>query len=112
MPPIPAAICGTREPTAKNRVATAIPNWPVASSRAMIDQVILSSGRVTLHAAGVGAGAPAAAELRGRGEAAFRPVGTGLHDMAAFLQIIDGRLRHAVFDHQHAGARGARPERD
>jgi hypothetical protein len=35
-----AAICGTRAPTAKNRVATAIPNWPVALSRAMIDQVI------------------------------------------------------------------------
>src|SRR6516165_7976894 len=40
MPPRPAAICGTRAPTAKNLVATAIPIWPVAVSRAMIDQVI------------------------------------------------------------------------
>ena len=40
MAPMPAAMCGTRAPTAKNLVATAMPNWPVAS-RAMIDQVIL-----------------------------------------------------------------------
>src|SRR6478735_6392273 len=119
MPPIPAAILGTSAPTAKNRVATAIPNWPVASSRAMIDQVIyvlssqpLPSGRIALHTAGIGAGASSAADLRGRGEAAFRPVGTGLHDMAAFLQIIDGCLRHPVLDDEHAGARGTRPERN
>src|SRR5712691_10415964 len=121
MPPRPAATCGTRAPTAKKRVATAIPNWPVMSSRAMIDQVIyalsrhlspLSSGRVALHAAGIGGSATAAADLRGGGEAAFRPVGTGLHDMPAALQAIDGRPRHAVLDHEHAGPRGARPERE
>jgi hypothetical protein len=31
---------GTRAPTAKNLVATAMPNWPVSLSWAMIDQVI------------------------------------------------------------------------
>ena len=40
MPPMLAAMYGTRAPTAKNFVATAMPNWPVALSRAMIDQVI------------------------------------------------------------------------
>src|SRR5882724_13552954 len=116
MPPIPAATCGTRAPTAKNLVATAMPNWPVAESRAMIDQVIsaypLSSGRVALHAPGIGGRAAAAANLGGRGEAAFRPVRPDLDDMAAALQGVDRRLRHAVFDHEHAGARGARPERN
>src|ERR1700704_2907217 len=106
MAPMPAAICGTCAPTAKNRVATAMPNWPVALSRAMIDQVICalwfehdlfgkpastfpdhasSPGRVALHAARIGGGATAAAEFRGGGEAALRPVGAGLHDMAALL---------------------------
>src|ERR1700732_1642980 len=113
MPPKPAEICGTRAPTAKNRVATAIPNWPVKLSRAMIDQVIqLASGRVTLHAPWIGGGAAAAANFGGGGKAALRPVGADLDDMAAVLQGIDRRLRHAVFDHEHAGARGARPERD
>ena len=37
--PAPAAVCGTSAPTAKNLVATAIPNFPLARSRAMIDQV-------------------------------------------------------------------------
>jgi hypothetical protein len=37
---MPGAMCGTRAPTAKNLVATAMPNWPVAPSLAMIDQVI------------------------------------------------------------------------
>jgi hypothetical protein len=40
MPPKPAAMNGTRAPTAKKRVATAMPIWPVASSLAMIDQVM------------------------------------------------------------------------
>src|SRR5258705_300181 len=118
---MPAAIYGTRAPTAKNRVATAMPNSPVAPSRAMIDQVIyvlssqlrpLPSGRVALHAAGVGGGAPATADFRGGGEAALGPVGPDLHDMTAALQVIDGRLRHAVLDDQHTGPRGTRPERD
>src|SRR3984957_14345074 len=113
MPPILGAICGTRAPTAKKRVATAIPNWPVKLSRAMIDQVIqLASGRVALHAPGIGGGGGAAANFGGGGEAALRPGRSGLDDMPAFRKIIDGRLRHAVLDHQHAGPRGARPERD
>src|SRR5258708_15801476 len=36
----------------------------------------LPSGRVALHAAGIGGGAPPAADLRGGGEAPFPPVGT------------------------------------
>jgi hypothetical protein len=31
---------GSLTPTAKKRLAAAIPIWPVAASRAMIDQVI------------------------------------------------------------------------
>src|SRR5215468_5773944 len=113
MPPRMGAICGTRAPTAKNLVATAMPIWQVEGSRAMIDQVISSaSGGVALHAARIGGGAAAGADFRGRGEAAFRPVGAGLDDMPAPRQLVDGRLRHTVFDHEHAGPRGARPERD
>src|SRR6266516_6748648 len=119
MPPIPAAICGTRAPTAKNLVATAMPIWPVVLSRAMIDQVIsllkpsvLASGCVTLHAPRIGGGTAARAYLGGRRQPAFRPVGAGLHDMAAPVELIDGCFRHAVLDHEHAGPRGAGPERD
>src|SRR4051812_32223350 len=113
MPPRMGAICGTRAPTAKNLVATAMPIWPVSVSRAMIDQVISSaSGSVALHAARIGGSAAARAYLGGGGEAAFRPGGAGLDDMAAALQLVDRRLGHAVLDHKHAGAGGARPERD
>src|ERR1700745_926263 len=98
MPPRPAAICGTRAPTAKNLVATATPIWPVMISRAMIDQVIsLASGGVALHAARMGGGAAARADLGCGGEAAFRPVGTGLDDVAAARQLVDGCLGYAVF---------------
>src|SRR5215207_1664898 len=115
---MPGAICGTRAPTAKNLVATAMPIWPVRGSRAMIDQVIfcclfeLSSRRVALHAPGIGGSAAAAANFGGCSEATFRPVGADLDDVAAAFQRIDRRLRHAVLDHEHAGTRGARPERD
>jgi hypothetical protein len=34
---------GSRTPTAKKRLAAAIPIWPVAGSRAMIDQVIVGN---------------------------------------------------------------------
>src|SRR6185312_5640371 len=111
MPPMPGAIYGTRAPTAKNLVATAMPMWPVRGSRAMIDQVIscclfeLSSCCVTLHPPGIGGGA-AAANPGGGGEAAFRPVRADLDDVATALQGIDGRLRYAVLDHEHAGACG------
>src|SRR5207237_7597108 len=57
-------------------------------------------------------GAPSAAQFRRRSEAAFRPVGTGLHDMTAALQTIDAGLWHAVLDHEHARPRGAGPERN
>src|SRR5215475_3204239 len=41
--PMPAAICGTRAPTAKNLVATAMAKSPLNLSRAMIDQVIAAA---------------------------------------------------------------------
>src|SRR4051812_17476628 len=107
-------MCGTRAPTAKNRVATAMPNWPVASSRAMIDQVILqklSTGRVALHAARIGGGAAAAADFRGGSEAAFRPVGTDFDLVAARPQLLHRGLRHTRFHHHDAGTGLARPER-
>src|SRR3569623_2634900 len=114
MAPKPAAMKGTRAPTAKKRVATAMPNWPVAGSRAMIDQVICvpsASRGVALHPARIGGGATARTNARGRGEASFRPVRADLHDMAALAQIFDRRLRHAVLDHERAGPGGARPAR-
>src|SRR5437763_15868936 len=119
MPPMPAATCGTRAPTAKNLVAAAMPIWPGVLSRAMIDQVIfllkpsvLASGCVTLHAPRIGGGTAARAHFGCRRQPAFRPVGAGLDDMAAPVELIDGRLRHEVFDHEYAGQRGAGPERD
>src|SRR3954452_11868853 len=92
-----------------------MPNWPVAGSRAMIDQVICflsASCGVALHAARIGGRAAARTNARGCGEAAFRPVGADLDDVTTLAQILDRRLGHAVLDHQHAGTRGARPERD
>src|SRR5690242_7842867 len=99
---MPGAICGTRAPTAKKRVATAMPIWPVAESRAMIDQVILSRSLpaccVALHAARVGGGATAAADPGSGGETSLGPFRADLDDMAAALQRIDGCLRHAAFE--------------
>src|SRR5271168_2830445 len=113
MAPMVGAMWGTRAPTAKNFVATAIAIWPVTLSLAMSDQVMgLASGRVALHAAGVGGGAAAAADFRGGGQAALRPVRTDLDDVAAAAQGLDGCLGNTVLDHHHAGACGARPERD
>ena len=40
--PAPVAMCGTKAPTAKKRVATMMPTRPLRSSRAMIDQVTAS----------------------------------------------------------------------
>src|SRR5689334_10206768 len=108
---MPAAICGTRAPTAKNFVATAMPNWPVSLSWAMIDQVIeLASCGVSLHAARVGGGMTADADLRCGGEAAFRPVGADLDGVAAPGQRISRRLRQPAFDDKHARTCRARPE--
>src|SRR5579864_6035071 len=103
---------GTRAPTAKNFVATAIPIWPVALSLAMIDQVMeLAPRGVALHAARVGRGTAARADLGRGGQAAFRPVRPDFDNVSALSQIFDRGPRHAVFDHQHAGPRGTRPER-
>src|SRR5215471_16945755 len=115
---MPGAMCGTRAPTAKNLVATAIPIWPEARSVAMIDQVIgwrlgfSTSCRVALHAPGIGGSATTAAEAGCSGQSAFRPIGSGFDDMAAARQLVARGLRHTVFDHEYAGPRGARPERN
>ena len=55
---------------------------------------------------------PGARDLGRLREAACRRLRADLDDMAAALQCVDGRLRLAVLDHDHAGPRGARPERD
>src|SRR4051794_32249532 len=104
---------GTRQPTAKFLVATAIPNCRVAGSRAMRDQVMVPSPprRVALHAARIGRRLAAVAVARGRGQAALRPVRTGLELVPALLEFVLCCLRHAALDDQHAGARGAWPER-
>src|SRR5579883_2832537 len=72
----------------------------------------LPARRIALHAARVGGGAAAAAIAGGGGEAAFRPGGAGLDDVAAASKLVAGRGGHAAFDDEHARARGARPERD
>src|SRR5690242_20750579 len=103
MPPTPAAICGTRAPTAKNFVATAMPNWPVALSLAMIDQVMscfLTSRRVALHTPRIGGRAAAFAKTGGGSQSSFRPVGAGLDHMSAAAQFVARRLGHAVLDHE------------
>src|SRR5580704_5420507 len=66
---------------------------------------------VTLHAARIGGGAAARADAGGGGEPAFRPVRADLDLVAAALELVDGLLRHAAFDHEEAWMRGARPER-
>src|SRR5262249_53029193 len=115
---MPGAMCGTRAPTAKNLVATAIPIWPEARSVAMIDQVIgwrlgfSTSCRVALHAPGIGGSATTATKAGCRGQTAFRPIGSGFDDMAAARPLVARRLRHTVFDHEYAGPGGARPERN
>src|SRR5215207_4940186 len=110
--PAPTSTYGTRAPTAKNFVATAIPTSPVMSSRAMIDQVTGSPPRrVALHAARIGGGPEAAAIARGGGEASFRPVLADLDDVAAAPQFLDGGFRHPPLHDDDAGPRLARPER-
>src|SRR5690349_5195197 len=124
-----AAICGTRHPTAKFLVATAMAKTPVAGSRAMRDQVIhplrthsaptrtrearttLAPRRVALHAARIGGGLAPLAVARSRRQAPLGPVRPDLQLVAALLQFVLRFLRHAPLDHGHAGARGARPER-
>src|SRR5262245_11583516 len=70
MAPTPAAMNGTRAPTAKNFVAIAMPKPPVALSRAMIDHVILQSfralpaGGLALRATRVDRGAAVGAVTR------------------------------------------------
>src|SRR5262249_35504199 len=77
----------------------------------------LSAGRsppggITLHAARIGGGAAATALARGRGETPLAPIVVDFDDMTAAAQFLHRRLRQPALDHQHAGARGARPERD
>src|SRR5919197_3988260 len=69
-------------------------------------------GGVTLHPARIGGGAAAPAFARRGGEAPLAPIGVNFDDMTAALQFLHGRLRQPAFDHQNAGPRGARPERD
>src|SRR4051812_18485482 len=104
---------GTRQPTAKFLVATAMPNCRVAGSRAMRDQVMGLSPprRVALHAARIGCRLAALAVARGSRQAALGPVRTNLELVPALLELILGRLRHAALDHQHARTSGTRPER-
>src|ERR1041384_1963772 len=73
---------------------------------------ILAPRSVALHAARIGCGFAAHAVLRGGGEAAFRPFRLDLDDMAAARELVAGLLRHSLFDLEHAGPRGAGPERD
>src|SRR5438477_3267290 len=68
--------------------------------------------RITLHAARIGGGAPARSDARGRGQPSLRPIRPDLDDVAAALELGDGRGRHPVLDNDDAGTRGARPERD
>src|SRR6185437_10212207 len=123
---------GTRAPTAKNLVATAIAMRPLSRSRKTIDQVIgprhssgahpheaplewrgpmrSSPGRVALHAARVGGGlAPRILAARG-GQAALGPVVVHLDFVAALAQFLDRLLGHPALQHQHARTGGARPE--
>src|SRR5262245_52188801 len=74
--------------------------------------VRLAPRGVALHATRVRRGTTAAAIARGGGEPALRPSRAELDDVAAAGELVAGRGRHAALDHQHAGARGARPERD
>src|SRR4051812_16235153 len=104
---------GTRAPTGKNFVATAMPNWPDSLSWAMIDQVILSAAcGVSLIAARVGGGATPRTDLRCRGEAAFGPVAAALDDVTARGQGVGRSLRQPALGDEDAGPRGARPERN
>src|SRR6266576_971945 len=56
--------------------------------------------------------AAATALARGGGEASLAPIGVDLDDVAAALQFLDRRARQPALDHQYAGPRRARPERD
>jgi len=96
-------------------------NWPVRENRgAMIDQVIsirpcaYRPRRVTLHAPWIGGGRGGGGQSWRRAvEAAFRPVGGRLRrhgrGPSGYRPLFFGTR---FFDHEHAGARGARPERD
>src|SRR6266849_8662574 len=73
---------------------------------------VLSPRRVALHAARICGGAAAAAVARGGGEPALAPVGVDLDDVPAPFELLHGLGRQPALDHEHAGPRGARPERD
>src|SRR5205823_11406247 len=58
--PSPDCTCGTSAPTAKNLLATAMPNFPLSRSRAMIDQVTEAHSVDSRPAFAFGTGNPAA----------------------------------------------------
>src|SRR5262249_52155247 len=68
-------------------------------------------GGVALHAARIGGGTTAATLACSRGQAALRPVGLDLDDVAAAAQLFNGVGRQPALDQEHAGTRFARPER-
>src|SRR5712671_863053 len=110
---MPERMKGTRQPTAKFFVATAMPKARVAGSRATMDQVMALPSpprRVALHAARIGGGLAALAVARCGGQAPLRPGRADLDLVSAALQFLLRRLRHAAFQHHHARPRGARPE--
>src|SRR5215213_505853 len=111
--PFRGSTLGTRAPTAKNFVATAMAIRPLSRSWKMIDQVMrrLPPGSVALHAARVGGGLAPGILAAGRGQPAFRPVVVHLDLMAALTQFLDRFGRNAAFQHQHARPGRARPER-
>src|SRR5690349_11385976 len=74
-------------------------------------RLTLPPRRIALHATRIGGRLAALAVARGGGEPPFGPVRTDLDLVAALLQLILRRLRHAAFEHHDAGTRGARPER-
>src|SRR5437016_3806422 len=110
---MPDAMLGTRQPTAKFLVATAMPNCLVAGSRAMRDQVMAPSPprRVALHAARIGGRLAALAVARRGRQAALGPVRTSVELVPPLPELVLGCLRNTALDHQHARTRGARPER-
>src|SRR3954454_6453587 len=69
-------MCGTSAPTAKNRVATAMPIWPVEWSFAMIDQVIVRDA-LRLKCSRIEGALPLPV-LHGGGTSEARPVRVGV----------------------------------
>src|SRR5258707_3410924 len=112
---------GTRAPTAKNLVATAMAMRPLLRSWKMIDQVILQTtsfhqrrastpGGVALHAARIGGRLAPGILARGLGQTAFRPLIVHLDLVTALLEFVDCVLGHATLQHQNARPPVPRPQ--